>query len=314
MPTHPDLRSALEFESISLGQLFEQASARGRGTPQEVADHRELAFHSVMRRLFPLPKVVTKGQILAHGGSKSASIDCLVLNEHHPRIRDENGKYSIILADGVDFAIDLKGTLDTSELARLLKQAASVGKTKRAQSPAFKPGTFSSSTQESYDAGFHVPFAAYIQKAEMSIGRIAAEIVRWNEAQSVPPPERAIAYVIHARGILLDTSRHTVIRNALWTRSPPGLVWIPLGINTFAGLLVIVATEPQAILEISSSIMSRYLSNDLFREVEPERMAFYKEAGEQTVHQLELSVPGVAHMIESLVQRFDEHQEPPPPA
>ncbi|TOL53158.1 DUF6602 domain-containing protein, partial [Vibrio parahaemolyticus] len=55
------------------------------------------------------------------------SIDCLVLNPEHPYTVSEDERFSIILAEGVDFAIELKPDIsDEKELKRGLKQIESV--------------------------------------------------------------------------------------------------------------------------------------------------------------------------------------------
>lgn len=97
----------LEYEELKLG--LANASVEGKGTPQEIADRREELFHSFFEKYFPFPYRITKGNI-----------------------DSKNKKASVIFADGVDYAIEIKGNLtDKDEIERALKQIESVKKLTR---------------------------------------------------------------------------------------------------------------------------------------------------------------------------------------
>lgn len=116
----------LEYQELKLG--FSKASIEGKGTPQEIADRREEIFHSFFKKYFPFPYRITKGNIVDSYNKRSASIDCIILNPSHPYTVDtKNKKASIIFADGVDYAIEIKGDLcNKDEVERALKQIKSV--------------------------------------------------------------------------------------------------------------------------------------------------------------------------------------------
>ena len=100
----------LEYKELKLG--LSKASIEGKGTPQEIADRREELFHSFFIKYFPFPFRITKGNIIDSYNNRSASIDCVILDPSHPYTIDaKNNKASVILADGVDYAIEIKGTL-----------------------------------------------------------------------------------------------------------------------------------------------------------------------------------------------------------
>ncbi len=117
---------------------FEESSELGKGTPQEVSDFREFGFQKFIRRYFPYPYTITKGIIIDSFGSRSGSIDCLILNPNHPNLVDTEGKFSLILADGVDMAIEIKPDLSKKkELTTALDQIKKVKSLSRYKTPLF---------------------------------------------------------------------------------------------------------------------------------------------------------------------------------
>lgn len=123
----------LKIEYGSIKQRFKTAGIEGQGTPQEIADRRENVMTDFFRRYFPFPYKIAKGNISDSLGGHSNSIDCVILNPKHPNTIDlVTGKASMILADGVDYAIDIKGDLkDKDEVYRVLDQFYSVKKLER---------------------------------------------------------------------------------------------------------------------------------------------------------------------------------------
>jgi hypothetical protein len=128
----------MRAETGKLIQEFAAAQSKGEGTAQEVADFRENYFNKLIERYFPFPYKIAKGQIIDASGAKSPSIDCNILGPSHPYLVGPNGKFEIILADGVDTAIELKPDLKSmEELKRGLIQIKGVKKLRRQ-----KPGIF----------------------------------------------------------------------------------------------------------------------------------------------------------------------------
>ena len=120
----------LQIEAQEITISFAKASVEGEGTPQEVSDRREETIHRFLKKFFPFPFRIVKGNITDSFGNQSNSIDCIVINPSHPHTLDgENGKASIIFADGVDYAIEVKPDLsNNNEIERGLKQVQSVKK------------------------------------------------------------------------------------------------------------------------------------------------------------------------------------------
>jgi hypothetical protein len=130
------LLDLLRIDSSELKTSFQKASLQGGGTPQEVSDYREHSFSSFISRYFPFPHRITKGKIHDSYDRVSASVDCVVVNPAHPYTIDSAGKYTLILADGVDVAIELKPDLSKKdELIRGLEQAITVKKLRRVNTP-----------------------------------------------------------------------------------------------------------------------------------------------------------------------------------
>ncbi len=114
---------------------FQKASVQGKGTPQEVADFRENYFNKFLSNYFPFPHRVTKGIINDSYGNQSDSIDILLIGPNHPYTIDSAGKFSLVLADGVDAAIEVKPDISTkAELTRGLGQIETVKKLRRVNS------------------------------------------------------------------------------------------------------------------------------------------------------------------------------------
>jgi hypothetical protein len=122
-----DFLNLIAAESKEISHFFKKASIEGKGTPQEVSDRREVAVKRFIEKYFPFPYRVAKGNIIDSYGKRSNSIDCLILNPCHPYTVTNENKYSIIFADGVDVAIEVKPDLkNINELERGLNQARSV--------------------------------------------------------------------------------------------------------------------------------------------------------------------------------------------
>lgn len=128
-----ELIELLKIEYDDIRARFKKASIEGKGTPQEIADRRENVMNDFFRRYFPFPYKVTKGNISDSLGKRSNSIDCVILNPKHPNTIDAmTGKASMILADGVDYAVDIKGDLkNKDEVYRVLDQFYSVKQLER---------------------------------------------------------------------------------------------------------------------------------------------------------------------------------------
>jgi hypothetical protein len=194
------LLDLLKYECEQLQAEFKKASMQGSGTPQEIADFREGYFKSFIERYFPLPHRVTKGQIVDSFGNKSASIDCLVLNPCHPNTTAVGGKFSIIFADGVDVAIEVKPDISRiDELHRGLKQIQSVKKLRRAETPLLLSGR---RDNEIIELSKQIPSFIFALKAKNNLVDTAKEIFEYYQTNSVPENEQVDFIVSLEQGII----------------------------------------------------------------------------------------------------------------
>ena len=194
-------------EGRRLGEDFDRASALGRGSPQEIADHREGVFRQLVGRFFPAPLHVVKGQVLGADGSRSASVDCVVLNPAHPHLVDADGKFSLILADAVDFAVEVKGRLDRTELNRLLTQCRSVRQVVRSETAIAIPKNH----PELVEPSRRIPFFAYIHDMSMTPKSLAEQVRHWVHEFKVPPLERPEMIIVRDQGVYNDLSSPAAI-------------------------------------------------------------------------------------------------------
>lgn len=136
----------LNAQEIELG--FQRASLEGKGTPQEVSDRREKIVQDFFRTYFPFPFRIAKGNIIDSHGGNSNSIDCIILNPSHPyTVKDNDILASIIFADAVDYAIEVKPALDSqSEIERSLVQIQSVKKLRRLDNSQIHCTVFANTT------------------------------------------------------------------------------------------------------------------------------------------------------------------------
>ena len=244
------------FEARRLGEDFGRASSLGEGTSAEVADRREIAFRSLVRRFFPAPHAVMKGQVTGVDGARSASIDCVVLSPRHPHLLDSEGKFSLILADGVDFAADVKGRLDGAELLRFLAQARSVKKVPRSVPPINFALNQSEKTEE---ASRHISVYAYCHDSVLTPETLGKQVAAWVEDGKAPWTERPDVIAVHGSGVLVDTSNPVSPgRRLLGQAAVDGLYWIETGELTLGQVLILMNLAFPAELPMTEPILLRY--------------------------------------------------------
>ncbi len=128
-----DLYALLREDASQLASEFRKASIQGRGTSQEIAEFRENALQVFLRRYFPFPHRIAKGKVRDSFGNIAASIDCVICAPNHPYTVSAQGKFSLLLAEGVDSVVEVKPDIsDKAELYRALEQGLTVKKLRRA--------------------------------------------------------------------------------------------------------------------------------------------------------------------------------------
>lgn len=189
----------LEFESKNIESYFNTARLQA-STPQEISDFRENYFHDFMSRYFPYPYRITKGQINDIEGRTSCSIDCIVINPEHPHTIDTKNKYSLILADGVDLAIELKPDLSKkNELERGLQQIQSIKKLRRIKSSIIFEGKV---VEELLNHSKMIPTFIFTSKVKKDLSKTIIEIAEYYKKNNIPREEQFDFIVINQIGII----------------------------------------------------------------------------------------------------------------
>lgn len=251
----------MSWAGEELDRKFVEASALGLGTPQEVAEWRENALRDVLGRYFPFPHRLTKGKIFDANGLASASIDCVLLNPEHPFTTDRHGKYSFLLADGVDCAIELKPNLATSdELSRALTQARSVKRLLRHKAGVLRIRKSEEEYQARKEQALRITFAIFTSKInnlEEFVGRVEA----YHREHVVQPSEQFDIVVVNGVGLLtnkkISFSNPTLPEEALPGSS--GFVWEEFGTATLAAFILRINSLDLAIPRIAEPVVARYL-------------------------------------------------------
>ncbi|MFA6957898.1 MAG: DUF6602 domain-containing protein [Thermoanaerobaculia bacterium] len=191
----------LRAEAKTISEEFRKASSLGEGTSQEVAEFRENAFRAFLGRFYPAPYRVVKGKIHdSFGNGPSASIDSILVNPVHPHLIDSFGKFQLLLADGVDVAIEIKPDLSsTSELQRGLQQGVTVKQLRRAIGPILLPKR---KPERVVQESLRVPYFVFAEKTWADLPRLVRETESWYATNTVPPENQIDAFVILDIGVI----------------------------------------------------------------------------------------------------------------
>ncbi|WP_192435555.1 DUF6602 domain-containing protein [Pseudomonas sp. PDM18] len=243
-----DLMKLLQLESEELSNKFAKASIEGRGTPQEVADRREAAVHALIAKYFPFPFRIAKGNIIDSFGGRSASIDCVVLNPEHPHTVSEGNHFSVLLADGADFAIEVKPDLiSKDEIERALKQITSVKKLKRSRNGEPK--------QTQTINGVIFSNTTY---ADLSL--LLSVITQYYVENRIKRIHQFDLLVINQRCIIINC-RHG---HNFYPKNggPEGMLVLQSGVNTFAAAILFMNRLPLSRIRIDESVIANYIVED----------------------------------------------------
>lgn len=194
------LLKILKLEGSEFNTAFSKASFQGFGTPQEIAEFRERYFNKFIAKYFPYPHRVTKSQIIDSFGYESNSIDCVVLNPNHPYIVDIEGKFNVVLADGVDVAIELKPDVaNKAELLRGLEQINSIKKLTRRESPLVM-----NRSPELVKLSQKIPSFIFSLKAKADPRETVNEIAEFYLNNNIEPEEQIDFVIINEVGIIAN--------------------------------------------------------------------------------------------------------------
>lgn len=245
----------LMFEANQLSEGFKSASLLGEGTPQEISDFRENYFKTFLERYFPSPYTITKCKIYDSYENVSNSIDHVILNPMHPKTIDSQGKFSLVLADGVDYAIELKPDLkNESELRRGLKQMQSVKKLRRVES-ALRIKKHSEGYTQYLST---IPSFIYTMKSK-KIHDFADAIEKINLEEKIPQEEQFDFIVVHNSGILVNLK---AVELDYWNKDSEcgGFLFEAWDENTLAGFLLRLSVMNESALRLKRPVIFNYLN------------------------------------------------------
>jgi|GEM_PF-582193 len=248
----------LALESKDISSQFRKASLEGRGTPQEVSDRREDIFSDFLRRYFPFPFRVAKGNIIDSFGKESASIDAILLNPSHPYIVSNNSKYSAILADGVDLAIELKPELKSDiEISRALKQIISVKKLRKVES--VQVPLICSTTNGELEKYKRIPCVIFADSTYSDIGILVEKVINFYIENNTPRILQFDLIVINDAYVIFNSSKANFININV-----DGIGYVKTDSYTLAFFLYNVNrfTRSSANLFRSKSVLEHYLTSN----------------------------------------------------
>ena len=268
-----DLVELLKIEGIEITHFFAKASLEGKGTPQEVSDRREVALTNFLKKYFPFPYRIAKGNIIDSCGNRSASIDCILLNPTHPYTTSDDAKYSIILADGVDVAIELKPDLNSDvEIERSLKQVQTVKELTRQKGGVMKLAILNDVSDEYYTTSMKIPCVIFGTETYKNEELLLEKIVSYYEANKIVRSSQFDIIAINNRCLILNSKKDSYIHLKEFDE---GFYILNFGDLTIAAFLMYLNQLPQSEIRISKSVLENYL------KVSPENMKTYPAINER---------------------------------
>ncbi len=250
-----DFLDLIELETEEINHFFKKASIEGKGTSQEVSDRREIVVKKFLEKYFPFPYRVAKGNIIDSFGHRSNSIDCLLLNPSHPFTVSDKNKYSVIFADGVDVAIEVKPDLSNkSEIFRSLEQIKSVKKLRR-QKTGLLNVLRKKHNEEQIITSKQIPCVIFGNKTYANIETLIRHIGNYYIENEVPVREQFDLVVINGRGILFNSRKNNYVS---FSGENQGLFFIEYEKKTLAVLLLHLNKFPQCEMRIGEPVLSYY--------------------------------------------------------
>jgi hypothetical protein len=253
-----DFLDLIQMESEEIDHFFRKASLEGRGTSQEVSDRREIAVKKFLERYFPFPYRIAKGNIIDSYGLRSNSIDCIILNPCHPNTVTDDNKYSVIFADGVDVAIEVKPNLSNKkEIFRSLEQIQSVKKLRRKKSDSIKR-IGQKPNEENEITRKQISSVIFGTKTFVNIETLIKHIGKYYIDNKITRREQFDIIVINGRGILYNSRLNY---NINLSNDAQGLYFVEYDTATLAAFLLQLNRFPQCEMKMGKPVLSFYYTN-----------------------------------------------------
>lgn len=256
------LLELLKIELTEIHQGFKKASIEGKGTPQEVSDRREQIVQRFFEKYYPFPFRITKGNIIDSFGNSSNSIDCVILDPSHPYTIDStNNRPSILFADGVDFAIEIKGCLKSKdEVTRAANQLISVKNLQRVNC-----GVYIDDLRTPFH--FKIPCVLFVHETYTNIESLLDEIISYYYEMKVKRLNQ-FDLLVTSSCVIMNSHPDTINYN-----NYEGLILCESNDYTLGVMLYWMSLFPLVQPQFSDDVISHYLKIDLsarkLRKYEP---------------------------------------------
>jgi len=251
-----DLYALIQEDAFAMESSFRKSSLEGKGSPQEIADFREHSVQEFVKRFFPFPHRITKGKIRDSFGAISDSIDCVVCNPNHPYTIDAQKKFTLLFAEGIDAAIEVKPDISSKdELIRGLEQGLTVKNLRRANPPTLLkiPWMVEQSSR--------VPFVIFAMKCKSDPMDTGKEIVEFYKSKGTPPAQQADFVFVNNVGIFanyLDAAEYR-FKTIDQPFDKKGWFFEDWREKALAGFLWHLLLVSHASIKMSEDILPRYL-------------------------------------------------------
>lgn len=197
---------------------------------------------------------IIKLNVIDSYGRRSNSLDCLVLNPSHPYTVDvRSERASIIMADGVDYAIEIKTNLNTKkEIYRVLEQIQSVKKLRRVRNGIIFKDRLNGAQQ---DCANTIPAFIFAENTYKKIETLLDKIADYYIQNNVPYIEQFDLLLINNRGLVYNYRPNMYIS---WNHER-AFAFYEGGEKCLAAFLLEMNKIPQSAPRVSDNIIGIYL-------------------------------------------------------
>lgn len=253
----------LKLEASEIQNKFLKSSIEGKGTSQEVSDFREHAVQEFVRKYYPFPYQISKGGIYDSYGNRSDSIDCLILDPNHPHTINSHGKHSLIVADGVDAAIEVKPSIASKkELERALVQGISVKKLRRRTNTLILE-----ERQHLLDLSKQIPYFIFSLETKKNIDDTINEIKTYYKENKIPIIDQLDVVVILNKGLIVNYKFADIYpwKSNYTNEQKAGWFFEEWGEASLAGFLFNLDRTYGASANITDSYLKYYLLSESYK-------------------------------------------------
>lgn len=249
-----NLQKLMRIQRNELIASFERASIEGQGTPQEVSDRREKSLQKFLKGYFPFPYQIAKGNVSDSYGARSQSIDTLIINPSHPHTINHEEQYSLIMAEGVDYAIELKPNLNSKiEIERALRQSQSIKKLKR-KTDGLLLGR-KNLTVEQKDLALQIPCIIFSEKTYSDKRILIDKIVSYYSENKTPIKEQFDIICCLDGTFVVNSSKYLH-----FYLDTDGFVFNNLGEDVLYYFFHFISNIPQSTPSMKENMLKHYLS------------------------------------------------------